>query len=593
VPQRIEDYGLIGDLQTAALVGRDGSIDWLCLPRFDSGACFATLLGEPCHGRWLLAPVGPIRAQTWRYRENTLVLEREIETEHGACRIVDFMPRRSGDAAHVVRIAEGLRGSVRLRSELIPRFDYGEAIPWIQTTADGMSAAAGPDALLLRTAACLEKEDDSILAEFTIAAGQCLPLVLSWHPSHLPPPPEIDAVSELRATEKLWRDWSQRLTYDGEWREAVLRSAITLKALTYEPTGGIVAAPTTSLPEAIGGARNWDYRYCWLRDAALTIQALLQTGYASEAVAFREWLLRAATGHPRQVRIMYGLAGERRLMEQALPGLPGYEDSAPVRIGNAAAEQFQLDIFGELADAFYLGLEALNLQPDPGRWQNTLRAIEVLEEVWMQPDEGIWEVRGPRRHFTHSKVMAWVAFDRAIRAIERFELDGPVDRWRQIRGEIHKQVCRNGYDPRRRTFTQYYGSQELDASVLLIPAVGFLPTTDERVVGTVEAVQRWLTRDGFVDRYSTAADAGSVDGLSGVEGSFLPCSFWLVSALAAIGRKDEARELFRRLMSLSSDLGLLSEEYDPIGRRQLGNFPQAFTHLALINTATALASGLP
>ena len=400
-----------------------------------------------------------------------------------------------------------------LRSELIPRFDYGEAIPWIEPTADGMSAASGPDAVLLRTPVRVEEQDESIVGELTIAAGETVPLVLSWHPSHLPPPAPIDPMAALEETEGLWREWSGRLTYVGEWRDAVLRSVITLKALTYGPTGGIVAAPTTSLPEAIGGERNWDYRFCWLRDAALSVQALLRTGYVSEAAAFREWLLRAVTGHPRQARIMYGLAGERRLTEYTLPALPGYEGSAPVHIGNAAAEQFQLDIFGELADAFFLGMELLNIPPEPGRWQNTILTLEVVEEVWKQPDEGIWEVRGPRRHFTHSKVMAWVAFDRAVKVVERFGAAGPVDRWRQIRDEIHEQVCREGYDPERRTFTQYYGSQELDASVLLIPAVGFLPPTDERVVGTVEAVQRWLTRDGFVDRYTTGDEAGSVDGL--------------------------------------------------------------------------------
>jgi GH15 family glucan-1,4-alpha-glucosidase len=588
---RIEDYGLIGDLHTAALVGRDGSIDWLCLPRFDSGSCFAALIGEPRHGRWKLAPVDPVRAQSWRYRENTLVLEREVETEHGACRIVDFMPRRSGDAAHVVRIVEGLRGRVQVRSELVPRFDYGEAIPWFEPAEDGMSAAAGPDAVLLRTPAGMQEQDEGIVAELTIRAGETVPFVMSWHPSYLPPPPAIDAAAALDETERLWREWSGRMSYVGEWRDVVLRSAITLKALTYEPTGGIVAAPTTSLPEAIGGERNWDYRYCWLRDAALSVQALLRTGNVSEAVAFRRWLLRAVTGHPRQARIMYGLAGERRLTEYVLPTLSGYEGSAPVHIGNAASEQFQLDIFGELFDAFFLGAELLNIAPEPNRWQNALRALEVVEEAWKQPDEGIWEVRGPRRHFTHSKVMAWVAFDRAVRVVEQFGAAGPVDHWREVRDEIHDQVCREGYDPQRRTFTQYYGSQELDASVLLIPAVGFLPPTDERVVGTAEAVQRWLTRDGFVDRYTTADEAGSVDGLSGVEGAFLPCSFWLADALAGIGRQEEARALFARLVALANDLGLISEEYDPIGKRLLGNFPQAFTHLALVNTAVLLASG--
>jgi len=588
---RIEDYGLIGDLQTAALVGRDGSIDWLCLPRFDSGACFAALLGESHHGRWLLAPAGDVRAQQWRYREGTLVLEREVETENGAVRIVEFMPRRTGDAAHIVRIVEGLRGRVPMRSELTPRFDYGESIPWIAPIAGGMSAVAGPNALLLRTPAGLAETDESIVAEFTVGAGERLPLVLAWHPSHLPPPEPLDAAAALETTDAFWREWSGRCTYTGEWREAVLRSLITLKALTYEPTGGIVAAPTTSLPESIGHERNWDYRFCWLRDAALTLRALMLGGYTEEAQSFREWMLRAVTGHPRQLQIMYGLAGERRLDEGTLPWLGGYENSSPVRIGNAASEQFQLDIFGEVANVLYQGADLLNRRPELSRWQNTLRAAGELEEVWSKPDEGIWEVRGPQRHFTHSKVMAWVAFDRLVRLAEQFGVEAPVDHWRRVRDEIHDQICRDGYDPQRRTFTQYYGSQELDASVLLIATHGFLPPTDERLVGTVEAIQQLLTRNGLVDRYSTAADAGSVDGLSGVEGSFLPCSFWLVDALTTVGRTREARELFQRLLALRNDLGLLSEEYDPIAGRQLGNYPQAFTHLALVNTASLLAAG--
>ncbi|MGH2585435.1 MAG: glycoside hydrolase family 15 protein, partial [Dehalococcoidia bacterium] len=435
--------------------------------------------------------------------------------------------------------------------------------------------------------------DGAILAEFTVNAGERVPFVLSWHPSHLPPPEPLDGIAALEVTEAWWREWSGRCTYNGPWREAVVRSLITLKALTYQPTGGIVAAPTTSLPEALGGVRNWDYRYCWLRDSALTLKALMLGGYTEEALAFREWLLRATAGHPHQARILYGVAGERRLPEATLSWLPGYEGSAPVRVGNAAADQFQLDVFGEVMDVMQFGAQLVN-RLLPNRWRRVMATIEgAVEELWRQPDEGIWEVRGSRRHFTHSKVMAWVAFDRAIKLVEQFGVKGPVKRWERLRDEIHAQVCREGYDPKRRTFTQYYGSQELDASVLLIPAIGFLPPTDERVIGTVEAVQSLLTRDGFVDRYSTAAGEGSVDGLPGVEGAFLPCSFWLADALAMIGRTEEARALFERLLGLCNDLGLISEEYDPIGKRQLGNFPQAFTHLALIDTAFRLSSDEP
>jgi GH15 family glucan-1,4-alpha-glucosidase len=588
----IEDYGLIGDLHTAALVGRDGSVDWLCLPRFDSGACFAALLGGPEHGHWLIAPSGAVRRRTRRYRPGTLVLESEVETADGAVRIVDFMPHR-GEAAHLVRIVEGVRGQVTMRSELVPRFDYGAAIPWIEPVAGGVSAVAGPDALLLQTPATMREQDGAILAEFTVSAGERVPFVLSWHPSHLPPPEPLDGIAALEVTEAWWREWSGRCAYKGPWRETVVRSLITLKALTYQPTGGIVAAPTTSLPEALGGVRNWDYRYCWLRDSALTLKALMLGGYTEEALAFREWLLRATAGHPRQARILYGVAGERRLPEATLTWLPGYEGSAPVRVGNAAADQFQLDVFGEVMDVMQFGAQLVN-RLMPNRWRRVLATLEeAVEALWHQPDEGIWEVRGPRRHFTHSKVMAWVAFDRAITMVEQFGVKGPVQRWRRIRDEIHAQVCREAYDPERRTFTQYYGSQELDASVLLIPAIGFLPPTDERVIGTVEAVQRLLTRDGFVDRYSTVAGEGSVDGLPGVEGAFLPCSFWLADALAMIGRTEEARALFERLLGLCNDLGLMSEEYDPIGKRQLGNFPQAFTHLALIDTAFRLSSDEP
>jgi GH15 family glucan-1,4-alpha-glucosidase len=589
---RIEDYALIGDLHTAALVGRNGSIDWLCLPRFDSGACFAALLGGPENGRWLLAPRAEVRKHSWRYRDGTAILETEIETSGGVVRVIDFMPERK-DTAHVVRIVEGVRGRVEMRSELLPRFDYGSTLPFVQNVAGGVRMVAGPDDLFLN-GVCEHKIDDgTVVSEFEVREGERIPLVLRWHPSHLEPPEPLDGIALLDITEGRSREWSSRCTYQGEWKDAVVRSLITLKAMTYRPTGGLVAAPTTSLPEALGGVRNWDYRYCWLRDSALTVRAFLHCGYTYEAISFANWIKRAITGHPKQARIMYGLAGERRLPEATLDWLSGYENSAPVRVGNAASDQFQLDVWGELADVALVASLVLN-DPDPERWRGVDASMEVIEHVWREPDEGIWEVRGPRRHFTHSKVMAWVAFDRVIKAVEKYgaerlQITAPLDKWRSIRDEIHTQVCSEGYDPKRQTFTQYYGSEELDASVLLIPVAGFLPPTDERVIGTVEAVQRLLTRDGFVDRYSTAGSTGSVDGLPGVEGAFLPCSFWLVDALAMIGRKAEARALFERLLALRNDLGLISEEYDPIGKRLLGNFPQAFTHLALVDSAYRLS----
>jgi GH15 family glucan-1,4-alpha-glucosidase len=593
---RIEDYALLGDLHTAALVGRNGSIDWLCLPRFDSGACFAALLGGPENGHWLLSPREETRRHSWRYRDGTAIVENDIETDSGAVRVIDFMPERK-DAAHIVRIVEGVRGRVGMRSELLPRFDYGSALPFVGIVAGGVRMVAGPDDLFLHGEGEHKVVDGAVVTEFEVREGERIPLVLRWHPSHLEPPEPLDGLALLGITEQRSREWANRCTYQGEWKDAVVRSLITLKAMTYRPTGGLVAAPTTSLPEAIGGVRNWDYRYCWLRDSALTVRAFLHCGYTYEAISFANWIQRAFTGHPKQARIMYGLAGERRLPEATLDWLSGYENSAPVRVGNAASDQFQLDVWGELADVALIASLVLNA-PDPERWRGVGAAMEVIENVWREPDEGIWEVRGPRRHFTHSKVMAWVAFDRAIKAVEKYgaerlQITAPMDKWRSIRDEIHTQVCSEGYDPKRRTFTQYYGSEELDASVLLIPVVDFLPPTDERVIGTVEAVQRLLTRDGFVDRYSTAGGTGSVDGLPGVEGAFLPCSFWLVDALGMIGRKAEARALFERLLALRNDLGLISEEYDPIGKRLLGNFPQAFTHLALIDSAYRLSMADP
>jgi GH15 family glucan-1,4-alpha-glucosidase len=590
---RIEDYGLIGNLRTAALVGRNGSIDWLCLPRFDSNACFAALLGDEGHGRWLLAPAGGIRRVTRRYRPGTLILETEFETEDGVARVVDCMPTGGGPES-VVRVVEGVRGAVPMFMELVIRLDYGAEVPWVTSDDAGLSALAGPDALRLWTPVDLRGEGQTTRARFTVRAGERVPFTFDWHPSHEPAPAPVDALHALARAQRFWSEWSARGRYRGAWQEPVATSLLALKGLTYEPTGAIVAAPTASLPEAIGGARNWDYRFCWIRDAVLTLGAFLQCGYADEALAFRDWLLRASSGRPRDLRIMYGIAGERRLPEEELDWLPGYEGSSPVRIGNGAADQFQLDVYGELSDAAHIARSAAaglgiphEQNSDPVFWRRNLEMWSLVEDVWSEPDEGIWEVRGPRRHFTHSKVMAWVAFDRAIRAVEDFGRDGPVDRWRRIRAEIHAEVCREGYDADRGTFTQSYGSRELDASTLLIPAVGFLPPTDRRVLGTIDAVQRELTQDGLVFRYATGATPGS-DGLAGKEGAFLPCSFWLADALAMAGRHDTARSLFERLLGLRNDLGLLSEEYDVDRGRMCGNFPQAFTHLALIGTAHRL-----
>ena len=605
MPLRIEDYALIGNTYTAALVGRDDSIDWLCMPRFDSGACFAALLGGPEQGRWLLTPhalaesttdVGEnaiggctVKAVRRSYRRDTLILETEFELEDGArVAVIDFMPILDReDRVDLVRIVEGRRGTVPMRMEATFRFDYGRNVPWVRRRDYGLSAIAGPDALQLRTTVEMRGEDFSTVASFSVGEGERIPFTLTWYPSHRPEPDERSATQMLDETEAWWREWSALCTVTGPWREQIMRSLITLKALTYGPTGGIVAAPTTSLPEKIGGVRNWDYRYCWLRDATFTLYSLLTSGYTEEAIAWGEWLLRAVAGSPQELQIMYGLAGERRLTELELPWLPGYERSAPVRAGNAAHDQFQLDVYGEVMDVLHVARRhSVKLRDDAWPMQQVL--MEFLEAHWEQPDEGLWEVRGARRHFTHSKVMAWVAVDRAVKAVERHGLEGPAERWRSLRAAIHADVCRHGFDPERNAFVQYYGGSALDASLLMIPLVGFLPANDPRVVGTVDAIQRELMRDGFVMRYISAE---GVDGLPPGEGVFLPCTFWLADNLAMMGRYEEARGVFERLLGLCNDVGLLSEEYDPHLKRQLGNFPQAFTHVFLINTAHNLTLG--
>jgi GH15 family glucan-1,4-alpha-glucosidase len=580
----IEDYALIGDCHTAALVGRNGSIDWLCFPRFDSGACFAALLGDKENGRWLLRPVKPIKSIKRRYRDGALVLETDYETEDGAVTLVDCMPPRSKES-DLVRLAVGKRGRVRLCMELIIRFDYGSIVPWVSGTSKGIRAVGGPDILVLQTNVALQSEGQKTTAEFTVSEGERIPFVLMWHPSNEATPPIVDAEELIIQTERWWQRWSNHCTYQGPWREAVLRSLITLKALTYAPTGGIVAAATTSLPEQIGGVRNWDYRHCWLRDATFTLYALMSGGYTEEADAWRDWLLRAVAGSPSQINIMYGLAGERRLTEYSLSWLPGYEGSAPVLIGNAAHRQFQLDVYGEVMDALHLARRA-GEEPDENAWRVQRALVEFLESAWTEPDEGIWEVRGPRRHFTHSKVMAWVAADRTVKSIERFGLPGPVERCRKLRAEIHEEVCTKGFDSEHNTFVQFYGGKDLDSSLLMIPLVGFLPPSDPRVRGTVRAIERTLMRDGLVARYSTKPE---VDGLPAGEGAFLACSFWLADNFALLGRRDDATRLFEHLLTLRNDVGLLSEEYDPTKRRLVGNFPQAFSHVALINTASNLS----
>ncbi|MEP7055586.1 MAG: glycoside hydrolase family 15 protein [Actinomycetota bacterium] len=592
MPLPIEDYALVGDTQTAALIGRDGSVDWLCFPRFDSDACFAALLGEPSHGRWLLAPTAQTQPASRRYRPGSLVLETEHTTPEGVVRVLDFMPPR-GRAPDIVRIVEGVSGTVTMSTELAIRFGYGAVVPWVRRVGGDVVAVAGPDGLCLRTPIAMRGENMRHQAQFSVTAGDRVPFVLTWFPSHEPLPEAIDAEHALRDTDEYWTEWSSRCTYQGPHREAVVRSLITLKALTYGPTGGIVAAPTTSLPEAIGGVRNWDYRYCWLRDATFTLEAFLSAGYTDEAAAWRDWLLRAVAGSPADLQILYGPAGERRITEFELPWLPGYEGSSPVRVGNAAAGQLQLDVYGEVMNCLF-DSAADGVADDAFAWSLQKQLLDHLERAWRDPDEGIWEVRGPRRHFTHSKVMAWVAFDRGARSAERIAGAGDgagADRRRALADEVHEQICREAYDAGRGAFMQYYGAPGLDASLLLMPLVGFLPATDPRIVGTIEAIEGELVRDGLVLRYLTDPD---VDGLPAGEAAFLACSFWLADCYALLGRVEEATTLLDRLCALANDLGLLAEEYDVRLGRQVGNFPQAFSHVSLVATAlrvTAASEG--
>ena len=577
---RIEDYALIGDCETAALVGKDGSIDWLCWPRFDSPACFAALLGAPENGRWQIAPADPQMTVTRRYRDATLILETRFSGTDGEVVLTDFMPL-SGRDSDVVRIVTGTRGQVAMQLDLVLRFDYGHMVPWVTRLDDGaLRAIAGPDMVVLRTPVPLRGEDLRTKAEFTVSAGESVPFVMMHVPSHHEPPPPIDARAALDETEAFWTQWSSRYTPEHEHCEAVVRSLITLKALTYSPTGGIIAAPTTSLPEQIGGQRNWDYRYCWLRDATFTLLALMNAGYYDEAQRWRDWLLRAAAGAPEQLQIMYGIRGERRLPEWSVDWLPGYEQSRPVRVGNAASRQLQLDIYGEVMDAVHQGWLG-GLEPEDSGWGFQCALLRHLEKAWRSPDEGIWETRSGRQHFTYSKVMAWVAFDRALKGMKKFGLAGPMERWRSLRDEIHREICEKGFNPKLNAFTQAFGSEELDASTLLIPVVGFLPPGDKRVAGTVAAIEQRLLRNGFVMRYDTAS---SQDGMPPGEGVFLACSFWRVDAYLMLGRRRDAKKLLDRLMTLRNDVGLLAEEYDIGAARLVGNFPQALSHIALVNS---------
>jgi len=583
---RIEDYAVIGNCETVALVGRDGSIDWLGLPRFDSAACFAALLGDPRHGRWIVAPAEPVVRTTRRYRGNTLILETTFDTESASVCVIDFMSRTVG-ASHVVRMVRGLRGSISMRTELVARFEYGSVVPWVSRREDGrLQMVAGGDRLVLDTVVGLRGENLSTQGEFELHADEEISFVLTWSRSFRDDPARIDAAESLRSTAAFWESWAKSCRPAGEWSDIMLRSVLTLKLLSHWETGGIVAAATTSLPEKLGGTRNWDYRYCWLRDATLTLYALMEGGLLDEARAWRQWLVRAVAGDPDQVQIMYGVAGERRLDEYEVPWLQGYEGSVPVRVGNAAAGQLQLDVYGEVLDALFVARQS-GLAQDSSSWALECALVNHLRTIWQQPDDGIWEVRGGRKHFTHSKVMAWVAFDRAVRSAEQFGLDAPLDDWRVIRDQIHEEVCQRGFDAAQNSFVQSYGSSALDASLLLIPIVGFLPADDPRVRGTLAAIERHLLQNGFVMRYQTES---GTDGLPPGEGAFLACSFWLVDNYVLQERYEEARGLFVRLISLCNDVGLLAEEYDPVAQRQVGNFPQAFSHLSLINSARNLTA---
>ena len=580
----IADYALIGDCHTAALVGSNGSIDWLCFPRFDSAACFAALLGGPEHGRWLLAPAARPKSVRRRYLGDSLVLTTEFCTSQGSVRVTDFMPV-SDERWDLVRMVEGLSGRVPMRMELIVRFDYGSIVPWVRRVRDLLLLTAGPDTLELAASVEVVGQNMKTVAEFPVRKGQRESFVLNYRPSHFSTRPAVNAVQALKRTTARWHRWSSRCRYKGRWRQPVLRSLITLKALTYKPTGGMVAAPTTSLPEQLGGVRNWDYRYCWLRDATFTLNALLLAGYNEEAAAWREWLLRAVAGAPDDLQIVYGVSGTRRLDEVELPWLPGHRRSKPVRVGNAASRQFQLDVYGEVMDSLHLARGA-DLDPHPEAWNVQIALLKFLESHWNSPDHGLWEVRGPRKHFTHSKIMAWVAFDRAIKDAEKEGLDAPIERWRRLRDLIHAQVCRKGFNPVNNTFVQSYGSKFLDASLLLMAQVGFLPIDDARVLGTIAAIERQLMWKGLVLRYSTATN---VDALPVGEGTFLACSFWLADCYVLAGRRQEAEALFERLLRIANDVGLFAEEYDPRAKRMLGNFPQALTHMALVNTARLLS----
>jgi GH15 family glucan-1,4-alpha-glucosidase len=584
---RIEDYAIVGDRRTAALVSRAGSVDWLCLPRFDSGACFASLVGKAEHGHWGLAPVGDASRVERAYRRDTLVLDTTWQEGGGSVVVTDAMPLET-EAPTVLRLVHGVRGSVRMRTELVMRFDYGSVVPWVRKVQGGLVAVAGPDSVHLRSDVSLRGEGLTTVGEFDVAEGQTVAMSLTWQASHRSAPPPMDAVEAVADTERRWRSWSSHLSYSGEWRDVVLRSLITLAALTHSQTGAIVAAPTTSLPERLGGVRNWDYRYCWLRDATFTLLSLIHNGFLQEARAWREWLLRAVAGDPSKLQILYGVDGARRVVESEIPWLPGYEGARPVRVGNAASTQKQLDVYGEVLDSMYQCRRA-GLEPPSYASALERALVEFLETRWAEADEGIWEVRGPPRQFTHSKVMAWVAFDRAVRTIEELGAKGPLERWRTVRAQIHEEVCRCGFDSEIGAFVQSYGSKALDASLLMIPLVGFLPASDARVVGTVRAVERRLLRDGLLLRYETD---GEVDGLPPGEASFLPCSFWLVDNWALMGRAEDARRLFERLVALRNDVGLLSEEYDVASGRLVGNFPQALSHVSLINSAHNVSTGV-